>query len=128
MARLLPAVAFACSIAATSGCYRLSYAIADDDNPETVYLTATESGGVATHFQETVVVYTSLRGLIAWNSADPREVLAKYYNTGKVQNLVIKQEQGFVEGALTLVLGGVGLLFDMRHVTFEGDVVRRFGS
>ncbi|MBM3269527.1 MAG: hypothetical protein FJZ01_18005 [Candidatus Sericytochromatia bacterium] len=128
MARSLPALACTIALAASSGCYRLSYAIADDDNPETVFMAPTESGGVATNFEETVVVYSSLRGLITWNGADPKDVLAKYYNTGKVQNLQIVQEQNFMEGFLTLVPGIAGFLFDMRHVTFRGEVVRRYGS
>lgn len=115
----------ALALAATAGCHRITHAIADDENPETVFLTPTELGGDASHFEETVVVYTSLRGLISWNEPNPREVLAKYYNTGKVQNLVIHQGQSAVEGLITLI-AGAGFLVEMRHVTYEGDVIRRF--
>lgn len=103
----------------------MSHAISDDENPETVFLTPTEQGGDASHFEETVVVYTSLRGLISWNSPNPKDVLAKYYNTGKVQHLVVNQGQSFVEGLITTI-AGMGMLVEMRHVTYEGDVIRRF--
>ncbi len=117
----------ALALAASAGCHRITHAISDDENPETVFFTSIEQGGDASHFEETVVVYTSLRGLISWNAPSPREVLAKYYNTGKVQNLVIHQGQSFVEGLITSILG-FGTLVEMRHVTYEGDVVRRLGG
>jgi hypothetical protein len=127
MARLLP-FALAAALAALPGCYRISHAIADDENPDTVYFTPLEQGGETSHFEETVVVYSSLRGLIMWNNADPRAVLAKYYNTGKIQNLVITHQQTFAEGALSTTLGVASLLFDMRQVKYEGEVVRRIGG
>lgn len=128
MARKLPVALCAASLALSApGCHRISHSLSDDENPDTVFLTPTEQGGVATHFEETVVVYTSLAGLVSWNAPSAREALAKYYNSGKVQNLVIHQGQSWVEALASLPFG-YGLLIGMRHVTYEGDVVRRIGG
>lgn len=109
------------------GCYRLSHQILDDENPETVFMSPAEAGGVTTRFKETVVVTSIFFGLVSWNQPDTGEVLARYYNTGKVQNLTITHGQSFVEGMISW-LGLYGLLVSMRHVDYEGDVIRRLGG
>ena len=127
MSRRIRVAALACSVLLVSGCYRVTHEIVDTDNPDTVFMSPSEQGGVATHFERDVTLYTSLFGLIAWNSPRPGEILAPYFNSGKVQNLVIFQDQSFVEGLVTMLFGA-GLVVGMRHVRYEGDVIRRIGG
>lgn len=127
MLRRQALAALAAAVFSTGGCYRMTHEIADRENPDTVFLTPAEQGGDRTRFQVDVTYYTSLWGLIAWNYPSATEALTTYYNSGKVENLIVHQDQNFSEGFITNLMG-FGLIVGIRHVRYEGYVARHVGS